>query len=235
MGDSEPLVATVAGLHTIVARIYVGSAGSFTAQLSSEVTGTLTANSGADISQQPDSNATSQQWRVVDPYFGIVYGTDGAAPSFNHLVHAGAVAVDEAVRFDLSRGFDPTDDYLRDMWKGNDFGAESPGSGGEPLDVRRGELAGPLEDALFGAQEGKVVGPIETEHGFHVARLESVIPQFVAPYEDVRTVIEEDLLVAARERAFDEWLDGRRQELATIEPQFEHPAHPIHGIPSHRH
>ena len=114
-------------------------------------------------------------------------------------------------------------------------GADSPGSVGEPLDVRRGELAGPLEDALFGAQEGKVVGPIETEHGFHVARLESVIPQFVAPYEDVRTVIEEDLLVAARERAFDEWLDGRRQELATIEPQFEHPAHPIHGIPSHRH
>ena len=114
-------------------------------------------------------------------------------------------------------------------------GAESPASGGDLLDVRRGELAGPLEDALFAAQEGKVVGPIETEHGFHVARLESVIPQSVAPYEDIRTVIEEDLLVAARERAFDEWLDGRRQALATIEPQFEHPAHPIHGIPSHRH
>jgi hypothetical protein len=114
-------------------------------------------------------------------------------------------------------------------------GAESWATGGERLDVRRGEHTGPLEDALFAAEEGTLVGPVETEHGFHVARIESVIPQSVAPYEEVRTVIEEELLVAARNRAFDEWLDGRRQELATIEPQFEHPAHPIHGIPSHRH
>jgi hypothetical protein len=113
--------------------------------------------------------------------------------------------------------------------------AEGPEAGGELLDVRRGELAGLLEDELFAAEEGALVGPVATEHGFHVARIESVIPQSVAPYEEVRSVIEEDLLVAARNRAFDEWLDGRRQELATIEPQFEHPAHPIHGIPSHRH
>lgn len=112
---------------------------------------------------------------------------------------------------------------------------EAPERARELLDVRRGELAGPLEDALFAAEEGTLVGPIETEHGFHVARIESVIPQSVALYEDVRTVIEDDLLVAARNRALDEWLDRRRQELATIEPQFEHPAHPIHGIPSHRH
>jgi [acyl-carrier-protein] S-malonyltransferase len=60
-------------------------------------------------------------------------------------------------------------------------------------------------------------------------------PAFVVPFEEVRGAIEEDLLVAARARVFDEWLERRRVALAVIEPGFEHPGHPIHGVPSHRH
>jgi len=60
-------------------------------------------------------------------------------------------------------------------------------------------------------------------------------PAFVVPFEAVRGAIEEDLLVAARARVFDEWLERRRVALAVIEPGFEHPGHPIHGLPSHRH
>lgn len=60
-------------------------------------------------------------------------------------------------------------------------------------------------------------------------------PAFVVPFEEVRGAIEEDLLVAARARVFDEWLERRRVALAVIEPGFEHPGHPIHGLPSHRH
>jgi [acyl-carrier-protein] S-malonyltransferase len=60
-------------------------------------------------------------------------------------------------------------------------------------------------------------------------------PAFVVPFADVRAAIEEDLLVAARARVFDEWLERRRQALVVIEPGFEHPGHPVHGVPSHRH
>jgi [acyl-carrier-protein] S-malonyltransferase len=60
-------------------------------------------------------------------------------------------------------------------------------------------------------------------------------PAFVVPFDEVRGAIEDDLLVAARARAFDEWLDRRRAALAVIKPGFEHPGHPIHGVPSHRH
>lgn len=60
-------------------------------------------------------------------------------------------------------------------------------------------------------------------------------PAFVARFEDVRAAIEEDLLVAARARVFDGWLERRRQALVVIEPGFEHPGHPVHGVPSHRH
>jgi [acyl-carrier-protein] S-malonyltransferase len=60
-------------------------------------------------------------------------------------------------------------------------------------------------------------------------------PAFVVPFDEVRGAIEGDLLVAARARAFDEWLERRRAALVVIEPGFEHPGHPIHGVPSHRH
>lgn len=54
-------------------------------------------------------------------------------------------------------------------------------------------------------------------------------------FDEVRAGIERELLVVARLRAFDEWLERRRAALAVIEPGFEHPGHPIHGVPSHRH
>jgi [acyl-carrier-protein] S-malonyltransferase len=102
-------------------------------------------------------------------------------------------------------------------------------------DVRRGELAGPLEEAIFSAEPGDVVGPIRTELGWHVARVEAITPAFATPFGDVRRGIEDELLLAARSRAFDEWLERRRGALVRIEPQFEHPGHPSRGLPSHRH
>ncbi|MDQ6795490.1 MAG: peptidylprolyl isomerase [Chloroflexota bacterium] len=103
------------------------------------------------------------------------------------------------------------------------------------LDVRRGELAGPLEEAIFTAREGDVLGPIQSELGWHVARLERVTPAGVVPYADARPAIEAELLAAARLTAFGQWLDRRRDDLAVIEPAFAHPADPVNGFPSHRH
>jgi [acyl-carrier-protein] S-malonyltransferase len=101
--------------------------------------------------------------------------------------------------------------------------------------VRRGDLAGPLEEAIFGAGIGAVVGPIRTELGWHVARIEAVAAAFLTPFGEARATIEDELLVAARARAFDEWLEGRRAALVVVEPAFEHPGHPSHGLASHRH
>jgi [acyl-carrier-protein] S-malonyltransferase len=106
---------------------------------------------------------------------------------------------------------------------------------GEELEVRRGELAGELEEALFDARLGDVVGPIRTEHGWHVARVEAITPASMTPFEEVRAAIADELLAAARARAFGEWLETRRNALAIIEPAYAHPGDPVHGLPSHRH
>ena len=101
--------------------------------------------------------------------------------------------------------------------------------------VRRDELTGPLEDAIFAADVGALVGPIRTELGWHVALIEAVIPETAIPYEQARIPIERELVPAARARAFDDWLDDRRNALAAFEAAFEHPGHPVHGVPGHRH
>jgi [acyl-carrier-protein] S-malonyltransferase len=102
-------------------------------------------------------------------------------------------------------------------------------------EVHRGEFSGPLEDAIFGGEAGAVIGPIATEHGWHVARVEAVTPATCVPYAEARIAIKAELLAAARTREFAAWLGSRRATLAVIEPEFEHPAHPMHGFPSHRH
>jgi [acyl-carrier-protein] S-malonyltransferase len=55
------------------------------------------------------------------------------------------------------------------------------------------------------------------------------------PYEQAQASIRHELLSAARVRAFDSWLEGRRHELAVLEPGYGHPADPSHGFPSHKH
>jgi len=106
---------------------------------------------------------------------------------------------------------------------------------GASWNLRRGEFTGPLEDAVFAAQPGELVGPLESELGWHVARIERIDAASVTSFEDARERIEEDLLAAARASAFGEWLERRRQALSVIEPDWEHPGHPVHGLVRHRH
>jgi [acyl-carrier-protein] S-malonyltransferase len=106
---------------------------------------------------------------------------------------------------------------------------------GERFELRRGELTGVLEDGVFAAAVGDVVGPVRTEHGWHVAVVESIVAAHSVPYDEVRSAIADELLAAARDRAFGEWLARQRREVAVIEPLFEHPGHPVHGLPRHRH
>jgi [acyl-carrier-protein] S-malonyltransferase len=60
-------------------------------------------------------------------------------------------------------------------------------------------------------------------------------PVVVIAYEEARASIEQELLLAARVRAFDFWLERRRNEMAIVEPGYEHPGDPASGFPSHRH
>ena len=108
-------------------------------------------------------------------------------------------------------------------------------AGGDLGEVHPGELSGPFEDAVFSTEAGALLGPIRTDHGWHVVRVEAVADASDVPFAEARPQIQAELTTAARIREFDAWLARRRAELAVIEPGFEHPADPVGGFPSHRH
>jgi len=70
--------------------------------------------------------------------------------------------------------------------------------------VRGGMLAGPFEDALFAMEAGEVGGPVETEFGYHLLRLEEVRAAEPEPFEAVRDQLYDEL---AAERAYASFYD----------------------------
>jgi [acyl-carrier-protein] S-malonyltransferase len=101
--------------------------------------------------------------------------------------------------------------------------------------LRRGELTGPVEDAVFAAAAGETVGPVRDPLGVHTLVVEEVRPARVRPLAEVRESITEWLLAAARRRAFTAWLDLRMAEQVTLAPGYEHPGDPAQPDNTHRH
>jgi hypothetical protein len=108
-------------------------------------------------------------------------------------------------------------------------------SGGDLGEVRRGELAGVLGDAIFAAQPGVLCGPVRSCFGWHVLRVESVRPARRVPLEDVREAIDQHLRHRTRGSAAGSWLEASVRSDTRVAPGFEHPSR--HGLPgsTHRH
>ena len=62
--------------------------------------------------------------------------------------------------------------------------------------VRRVDLAQPLGDAVFGAEVGKLVGPVQAGQGFLVFKVEEFMP----------AVLDEAIKNGLRKEIFDAWL-----------------------------
>lgn len=80
--------------------------------------------------------------------------------------------------------------------------------GGDLGWIGRGFLTGPFEDALFAMAVGDVSGPVETEFGYHILRLEDVRGGEVRSFEDVH----DELLAQLREdRAAQRFFDVAKE------------------------
>jgi peptidyl-prolyl cis-trans isomerase D len=73
----------------------------------------------------------------------------------------------------------------------DDAGTRS--QGGDLGWIGRGLLVGPFEDTLFEMQVGEIAGPVETEFGYHILRLDEVRSGDVQPFEAVRDELQEEV------------------------------------------
>jgi peptidyl-prolyl cis-trans isomerase D len=77
-------------------------------------------------------------------------------------------------------------------------------AGGDLGWMGRGVLEGPFEDALFDMSVGEVRGPVETEFGFHVLKLDEVRAGDQLPFEAVRDDLRAEL---ASDQAYSTFID----------------------------
>jgi peptidyl-prolyl cis-trans isomerase D len=85
--------------------------------------------------------------------------------------------------------------------------SQDPGSAVEGGDLGffgRGRMAKPFDDALFSMKPGDVVGPVETQYGYHIIKLEEVKAGKREPIEQVRSKIEEEVKKSAVGRLYAE-------------------------------
>jgi peptidyl-prolyl cis-trans isomerase D len=100
--------------------------------------------------------------------------------------------------------------------------SDDPGSksaGGDLGWVRRGQMTDKFEQALFALGKGELGGPVETEFGWHLIKLEDLRESHTRPFEDPE--VQAELLAAYRQRD----AERRYQELSEKVEQtaFESP------------
>lgn len=81
--------------------------------------------------------------------------------------------------------------------------SQDPGSaahGGDLGFFRRGAMVKPFEDAVFKAKKGEIVGPVESDFGFHVIEVTDVKPAKVKSLADASPEIEATLKKQAASR-----------------------------------
>ena len=94
--------------------------------------------------------------------------------------------------------------------QGGDLGCqtETDPQTGQPV------YAPPFNDALFAddAEQGDTLGPVETEFGYHLIRVNEIRPERAVPFEEAAPQIQEQLSQQEQGEAFQRWIDGQLEE-----------------------
>lgn len=74
--------------------------------------------------------------------------------------------------------------------------SQDPGSapqGGDLGSNPRGTMVKAFDDAVFAMKPGEIAGPVQSEFGWHVIKLNGVTPEKTRPFDEVKAQIETDL------------------------------------------
>lgn len=93
--------------------------------------------------------------------------------------------------------------------------SQDPGSkeeGGELGCQGKGSFVPEFEKAAFNAEEGEIVGPVETEFGYHLIKVTETRPAETAPLEEVKPEIREQLTQEQQFTEFEKWLEKEKKK-----------------------
>jgi peptidyl-prolyl cis-trans isomerase C len=109
------------------------------------------------------------------------------------------------------------------LQNGGDFGelakkySQDPRSaekGGDLGCLGRGETVREFDEALFNAKVGEIVGPVETEFGYHIIEVTDIRQQNTQPMSEVEDQIREQLSTDKQAEEFSRWVQKQKEERA---------------------
>jgi peptidyl-prolyl cis-trans isomerase C len=93
--------------------------------------------------------------------------------------------------------------------------SQDPGSaeqGGDLGCIGRGETVPNFEEAVFNAKKGEIVGPVETEFGYHIIEVTEIRPKTTQPLSEVEAQIREQLALDLQAEEFSAWLQEQKEQ-----------------------
>jgi peptidyl-prolyl cis-trans isomerase C len=113
------------------------------------------------------------------------------------------------------------EEVKKQLENGGDFAAlakkysQDPGSaeqGGDLGCIGRGETVPNFEEAVFNAEQGEIVGPVETEFGYHVIEVTDIQEEATQPLSEVEAQIRDQLTTEAQSKEFTAWLQKQKEQ-----------------------
>lgn len=129
----------------------------------------------------------------------------------SHILIAAPADADAAT---LKKAEDKATALTAQAKQGADFAAlaransEDPGSkdaGGQlPAFAHDGSMVKPFEDAAFAMQAGEIRGPVKSDFGYHVLKLDAIQASHGKSFEEARAELAQELATADSERAYND-------------------------------
>jgi peptidyl-prolyl cis-trans isomerase C len=112
------------------------------------------------------------------------------------------------------------EDVKQQLENGGDFAklakenSQDPGSaaqGGDLGCLGKGETVPEFEQAAFGAERGEIVGPVQTEFGYHILQVTDVKSEQTRSLQEVESQIRAQLASEKQSEAFTKWIEEQKK------------------------
>jgi peptidyl-prolyl cis-trans isomerase C len=113
----------------------------------------------------------------------------------------------EEVKGQLQNGADFAE--LAKEFSQDPAGAEN---GGDLGCLGKGETVPSFEEAVFNARQGEIVGPVESEFGYHLIEVTEIKEQSTQPLSEVETQIREQLSTDEQAQKFSAWVQEQKEQ-----------------------
>ncbi len=121
---------------------------------------------------------------------------------------------------------------LREIQRGGDFSElankysedVSASSGGDVGFVERGKMVREFEEAVFSLRSGQVSDIVETEYGYHIIKVEEVLPGKSLPFKEVKGRIQQVLTAQKQKEVYGDWIKELKESAFIEVTLFDDPA-----------